>query len=86
MEEAKQVLFVQNTLNSCLTLGVSPPKTCDKFVALFDGHVTKDALIRFFTDGRIQWIMGTNQNESYDAYNRSMNDAALRVLGTREFL
>ena len=76
MNRDQQLAFVQEVLNAIIRIGKSPPKTCDGLVKLFDGRVSKETLCDFFKRNEVKWVQAPGTGESYEQYNREMNECA----------
>lgn len=76
MNRDQQLSFVERTLNTCLIIGLTPPKTCSGLVKLFDDRVSTETLLSFFQQNQVKWVMAAGSAESYEEYNMKMNECA----------
>ncbi len=76
MNRQEQLRYVEQTLNSLLLGGITPPKTCSGLVKLFDGAVSRESLLSFFQQNEVKWVMGMDSGKSYELYNMEMNKCA----------
>lgn len=82
LTDEKKIAAIEFTVNSFLTLGMSPPKTSADLMKIFKGCGDKDEIIQWFRNGKIKWIKDMEDPTSNEEYQNLMNTAIIKYLTT----
>lgn len=80
LTDLKKIQIIEITVNSILTVGMSPPKTSEGLMKIFDGCGDKNEIIQWFRDGKIIWIKDLLDPIPNTEYQNSMNTAIIEYL------